>query len=724
MTRTRRIPISPLAILLAAGCAAPSAEVGSETPAAEVQDNALLAAWTGPYGGVPAFDQMRLEDLESALVEGMRLHLAELDAIASSTEPATFENTIVAMERAGSALDRVFTYYGIWSSNLSSPEFREVQARVVPMLSEYSSTIIQNAALFARIKAVHDDPAMSTRSPEEQRLARLVYDGFARSGAELDGEAKTRYAEIQKELAGLHTQFANNVLADEEGYVLFIDESQLGGLPESLRAAAAAAASERGKEGQYAITNTRSSMAPFLTFSTERELREKVWTTYYSRGDNGDEHDNNALITKILQLRDERVKLLGYDNYAQWRLEDRMAKTPERAMALMEAVWPAAVARVAEEVADMQAIADAEGAKITIAPWDYRFYANKVKKAKYDLDSDEVKQYLQLDKLREAMFMVAGELFGFRFEPVPEGTVPVFHEDVRVWEVTNKDTGDHIGLWYLDPFARRGKRSGAWATSYRSHTTFDGKKTVLSSNNSNFIKGDAGAPVLVSWDDATTFFHEFGHALHSLSSNVEYPTLNGGVRDYTEFQSQLLERWLLTDRVIKGFLTHHETGAPMPEELVAKIKRASTFNQGFQTTEYLASALMDLRYHTTDPSNMNPDEFERTSLTSLGMPAELVMRHRSPQFGHVFSGEGYATGYYGYLWADVLTADAAEAFAEAPGGFYDPEVSARLVEYLFAPRNAIDPADAYRAFRGRDANIEALMRDRGFPVPERTTDSK
>jgi peptidyl-dipeptidase Dcp len=392
-------------------------------------------------------------------------------------------------------------------------------------------------------------------------------------------------------------------------------------------------------------------------------------------------------------------------------------------MDLMMAVWPAAVARVEQEVADMQAVADREhasrgGAGITIEPWDYRFYAEKVRQERYALDSDEVKQYLQLDKLNEAMFYVAGELFGFEFAPVPAGSVPVFHPDVTVFEVTDRDSGDLVGLWYLDPFARQGKRSGAWATTYRSHTTVWGPETVLASNNSNFVPGAPGEPVLISLDDAETLFHEFGHALHFLASNVDYPTLNGGVRDYTEFQSQLLERWLLTDPVVETYLVHVETGEPMPAALIEKIRRAATFNQGFATTEYLASALIDLSLHTLDdPSDVDPDAFERETLAELGMPSELVMRHRTPHFGHVFSGEGYATGYYGYLWADVLTADASEAFAQAPGGFYDAGVAARLVEFLFAPRNALDPAEAYRQFRGRDAGIEALMRDRGFPVP-------
>lgn len=679
-------------------------------------DNPLLAEFSGPYGGVPAFDKMDLSYLKPALEEGMALNLTEIDAIVNNPAPATFTNTIIPLEKAGSELSRVFRYWGIWSSNLNSPEFRKIQKEMVPVLSAFRSKITGNEALFARVKTVFESDELKALTSEEQRVTLLTYSSFARNGATLKGEAKLRYAAINQELAGLQTQFANNVLADEEKYVLYLTKDQLSGLSESLVSAAASAATNHGKEGQYAITNSRSSMDPFLTYSDERELREKVWRTYYSRGNNGDEFDNNELIKKILTLRDERVALLGYDNYSQWRLEDRMAKNPENAMALMQKVWPAAIARVDEEVADMQAIADAEGANIKIAPWDYRYYAEKVRKAKYALDSDEVKQYLQLDKLREAMFYVAGRLFNFEFTAVPEGSVPVFHPDVKVWEVKDKTTGEHIGLWYLDPFGRPGKRSGAWATTYRSHTTFDGNKTVLSSNNSNFVKGSEGEPTLISWDDAETYFHEFGHALHFLSATVAYPTSHSGVRDYTEFQSQLLERWLTTDEVINNYLVHYKTGKPIPTELVAKIKKAATFNEGFKTTEYMASAIMDLLYHTTDPASIEPQAFEKEQLTKLGMPEEVVMRHRSTQFGHVFSSEGYSSGYYGYMWAEVLTSDAAEAFAEAPGGFYDKEVSDKLVKYLFSIRNAMAPEEAYRLFRGRDAKVEALMRDRGFPV--------
>ncbi|MBT7850544.1 MAG: M3 family metallopeptidase [Flavobacteriaceae bacterium] len=678
--------------------------------------NVLLQEWKGPYGGVPAFDQMNVNDVQEAVETGMELNLSEIEAIANSTEPATFENTIEAMERSGAELDRVFSYYGIMSANMSSPEFREIQGILAPKLSDFSSKIYQNKALFNRIKTVYEASLATRLDADQQRVVELNYNSFAMRGAELNAEKKARYAAIDKELSTLYNTFSDNVLHDEENYVTYLNEDQLDGLSEGFIKSAAAIATEKGKEGSYAITNTRSSMDPFLTYSTNRDVRKQVWTNYYSRGDNGDDYDNNEIIAQILKLRRERVELLGHKNYAEWRLQDRMAKTPENALALMEAVWPASIARVHEEVADMQAVANASGEKITIEPWDYRFYAEKVRVAKYDLNSDEVKQYLQLDKLRDAMFYVAGRLFNYEFTPVPEGSVPVFQEDVNVWEVTDKDSGAHIGLWYLDPYARQGKRSGAWATTYRSHTTFDGKKTVLASNNSNFVKPAEGEALLVSWDDATTFFHEFGHALHFFSSKVKYPTLNGGVRDYTEFQSQLLERWLSTDEVINQFLVHHETGAVIPQELVAKIKKAATFNQGFGTTEYLASALMDMKLHLADPENIDIDAFERQTLAELKMPTELPMRHRTPHFGHVFSGEGYATAYYGYMWADVLTADAAEAFQEAPGGFYDKEVAQRLVKYLFEPRNSIDPAEAYRIFRGRDAQKEALMRDRGFPV--------
>ncbi|MGB2913672.1 MAG: M3 family metallopeptidase, partial [Pyrinomonadaceae bacterium] len=463
------------------------------------------------------------------------------------------------------------------------------------------------------------------------------------------------------------------------------------------------------------IRNTRSSVDPFLTYSDRRDLSEKVWKMFINRGDNGDSHDNNGIIPEILKLRAERAKLLGYATHAHWRLENAMAKNPDNAMKLMEGVWPAALARVKEEVADMQALADKEGTKIKIEPWDYRFYMERVRKQRYDLDQNEVKPYLQLDKMREAMFWVAGELFDFSFTRVDN--VPVYHADMSVYEVKNKTTGKHIGLWYFDPYARDGKRSGAWMNAYRSQERVDGDITTIVSNNSNFVKGKPGEPVLISWDDATTMFHEFGHALHGLSSNVTYPTLSGTnvARDYVEFPSQLLEHWVSTPEVLSKFMLHYQTGKPIPQALVDKINKAATFNQGFATLEYLSSALVDMKLHLAGDKPINADAFEKETLASLGMPSELVMRHRTPQFGHVFSSDGYSAGYYSYLWSDVLTADAFGAFTEGKGP-YDKDVAKRLTKYIFSVGNTVDPAEAYRNFRARDPNVDALMIKRGFPV--------
>lgn len=688
--------------------------------ASETADNPLLAEWKGPFGGVPPFDKVRVEDFKPAIEAAMVEQLAEIEAIAGNPEKPTFDNTIAALERSGQKLNRVMTIFGIWSSNLSSPEFQKIEQEMVPKLAALSDKITQNPLLFARIAAIYESAELKRLTPEQQRLVWLQYTGFVRSGAKLGPDEKRRLSEINQRLAELFTKFSQNLLAEEGGqFVTLKTEADLAGLPQSLRDSyASAAASRKIADAVGIVLNTRSSVEPFLTYSDRRDLRKQVFEMFVNRGDNGNEYDNNSIISEILALRYERARLLGYQTHAHWRLEDAMAKTPERAMELMETVWPAAKARVREEVADMQALADKEGAKITIEPWDYRYYAEKVRKAKYDLDQAEVKQYLQLDKIREAMFYVAGELFDFNFKQV-EG-IPVFHPDVTVWEVTNRKTGKHIGLWYFDPYAREGKRSGAWMNAYREQQRMDGEITTIVSNNSNFIKGKPGEPVLISWDDATTMFHEFGHALHGLSSNVTYPSLSGTnvPRDYVEFPSQLLEHWLSTPEVLQRFALHYKTGKPIPQELVDKIKRASTFNQGFATTEYLASALVDMKLHLAGGQKIDPDKFERETLASLGMPREIVMRHRTPQFGHIFSSDGYSAGYYSYLWSDVITADAFGAFMEGKGP-YDKEVAQRLVKYIFSVGNTVDPAEAYRAFRGRDPRVEALMKKRGFPLPSK-----
>lgn len=698
--------------LAASGALAASSFVSAGARAQGAQ-NALTADWTGPYGGVPAFDKVVVANFPAAYDLAMAAERADVNAIADSTAPPTFDNTIAALERAGPMLGRLNTFGNVWTSTLSTPEMREIEKAVMPKLAAHADATLQNARLFARIEAVYN--ARASLTAEQQRLTWLYWNRFVRAGAKLSPEAKARVAAINQELAGLFTQFSQNLLADETDYVLYLkSDAELAGLPDDIRAAAAVAAEERGQKGQWAILNTRSSMDPFLTYSARRDLREKVWRTYYSRGDNGDAKDNNAGIRKILKLRVERARLLGYPTHAHWRLENAMAKTPDAAMELMMRVWPAAIARVKEEVAEMQAIADAEKADLTIEPWDYRYYAEKVRKARYDLDMNQIKPYMQLEKLREGMFWAAGEVYGFTFEQV--SNVTVAHPDIRVWEV--KKNGKHQGLWYFDPYARTGKRSGAWMNAYRTQEKFDKAITTIVSNNSNFVKGAPGEAVLISWDDAETMFHEFGHAIHGLNSNVNYPSLSGTAvpRDYVEFPSQVNEHWLPTNQVLSKFALHHKTGQPIPKELVAKLEKAKTFRQGFDVTEYLSSALIDMKLHLAGDADIDPDAFEREELAKLGMPRELPMRHRTPQFGHIFASDGYSAGYYSYLWSETLALDTVEAFKEAPGGMYDKAVAKRLYDNVMSVGNSIDPAIGYRQFRGRDVDVKAYLRDKGFPT--------
>jgi peptidyl-dipeptidase Dcp len=693
-------------------------ETATVQPITPAPPNPLLGKWEGPYGGVPPFDSVKVADFKPALEAGMAENLADIERIVKDPAEPTFANTIVALERAGQTLDRVQTIYSVFGSTMNGPEFQVVQREMAPRLAAFSDQITQNTALFKRIEAVYNSPAKAKLSPEQQRLTWLYYTNFVRAGARLATAEKARLSEINQKLAGLYTKFSQNVLAEEDGQsIVFTSEADLAGLPQSVRDGAAAAAVTKKQPGTWLISNTRSSIEPFLTYSDRRDLREKAWRMFVNRGDNGDEHDNNAIITDILQLRAERAKLLGYPTHAHWRLENAMAKTPENAMELMMQVWKPAVARVHEEVRDMQALADKEGAKIKIEPWDYRYYAEKVRKARYDLDNNEVKQYLQLEKLREGIFWVAGELFNFNFTPVTN--VPLVHPDVRVWEVTDKTTRKHIGLWYFDPYARAGKRSGAWMNAYRSQERVDGEITTIVSNNANFVKGKPGEPLLISWDDAQTMFHEFGHALHGLNSNVTYPSLSGTAvaRDYVEFPSQLLEHWLSTPEVLQRFAVHYQTGKPIPQSLVDRIERAKTFNEGFITVEYLSAAIVDMKMHLAGAQKIDPDAFEKQTLAELGMPDEIVMRHRTPQFMHVFSSDSYSAGYYSYLWSDVLTADAYGAFVDG-GGPYDHKVAERLRKFIFSVGNTVDPAEAYRSFRGRDPRIEALMKKRGFSGPE------
>ncbi|PHR57960.1 MAG: peptidase M3 [Robiginitomaculum sp.] len=674
--------------------------------------NVLLDSWKGPFGGVPPWDKVDVATLAATLDKGIAMSKADIERIANNSEAASFENTIVNLEKSGSALDRASTIFGVHAGNLNIGDIGDIQAEMSPKFAALGDSYTQNAALFARVKTVYEN--MDGLSDEQKRLVDDYYKGFVRGGANLNTADKATMSTLNSRLATLTTKFGQNVLHDEQGYVTFIsDKTDLEGLPDWLLSSMANAATTREKEGQWAITNTRSSMDPFLTYSKNRPLREIVWNNYYNRGDNGGEFDNNAIISEILQIRAKRAKLLGYETHAHWKLENQMARTPENAIALMEKIWPHAVNRAKEEVADMQAVADAEKANLSIKPWDYRYYAEKVRLAKYDLDFNEVKPYLQMEKLREGMFWAAGELYGFQFNQITN--VPVYHEDVRVWEVSSPK-GDHIGLWYFDPYARIGKRSGAWMNAYRTQEKLDPKNptTIIVSNNSNFVKGAEGEVVLISWSDAETMFHEFGHALHGLNSDVIYPSLSGTSvsRDYVEFPSQLNEHWLTTPEILNTYAVHYKTGAPIPQALLDKISKAGNFNQGFATTEYLASALIDMKLHMAGGEPIDADKFERETLTALGMPEQIVMRHRTPHFNHIFSG-GYHAGYYSYLWADTLTSDAAESFKEA-GSFYDKTVAKSLRDNIMSVGNTIDSAEAFRAFKGRDVTVDALMRDRGF----------
>jgi peptidyl-dipeptidase Dcp len=693
---------------------APSSKTGAaNAPAATPAFvHPMLAPWTGPYGGYPRFDQVKVADFKPALEEAMALNRREIAAIADNPAAPTFKNTIEALELAGQPLNRVQTIYSVWGSNLSTPDYQAVQNEMDPKLAAFTDEIVQNPKLFARIEAVYKSPATKQLSPVQQRLAWIYWNNFTRAGAALDPKAKARVAEINQRLATLFAKFGQNLQAEEAGWITYLKADELAGLPENLKAAAAQAAADHGHKGEWAITNTRSSMDPFLTYSDNRAMREKVWRNYYSRGDHKDAHDNSATMKEILKLRYERAKLLGYPTFAHWKLGDKMVKTPDEAMALMLAVWPSATARVRQEVADMQAVADKEGAHIKIEAWDYRYYAEKVRKAKYDLDNGEVKTYLQLDKIRDAVFWEAGQLYGFKFTPIKG--VPVFHPDVTVFEVT-KD-GQHVGLWYLDPYARDGKNSGAWEQGYRPQSRFLKGQTAIVSNNTNFVKAAPGQPILISWDDAITIFHEFGHALHDLNSAVTYPTQAGTnvATDFVEFPSQLNENWLSTPEILSKFAVNAK-GEPIPPALVAKINKAATFNQGFTVTEFMASAIYDMKIHLAGGADIDPDKFETDLFTELKMPKEIVMRHRPTMFGHIFSGDGYAAGYYSYLQSEVLDHDAFEAFLEH-GGPYDKAMAKKYHDDIVSVGNTVDAAQAYRNFRGRDAKIDAYLRNKGFPL--------
>ncbi|WP_347091494.1 M3 family metallopeptidase [Sphingomonas parapaucimobilis] len=673
--------------------------------------NPLIAPWTGPYGGVPPWDKVKPELFPSAFEAALAERKQDYDRIANNPAKPTFANTFVPMQNAGQTLNRVMTLFGVMTGNMNTPAYQALDREWSPKLSKASDEITFNPRLFARIEAIYKARDTSGLDAQQKRLVTRTYDSFVRQGAKLTPAQKEELSAFNQNLAINFSEFSQRLLADEGTAIIVTDEARLAGLPDSVKAVAKAAAAERGQQG-WAIVNTRSAVDPVLTFATDRALREQVWRAFTKRGDNGDINDTKATIARIVRLRANRAHLLGFKTHADWRMQDTMAKTPAAAMDLMMRVWPAAKARVAEEVRDMQAIADKEGAKITIAPWDYRFYQEKVRKSRYDLDQAELKPYFELNNIIQGSLYAANRLYGLEFKEVT-GTVPVFEPNMRVWHVTRN--GKEVGLFYRDDFARTGKRSGAWANTYRGQRNLPPVQTVLSSNNNNFAKGAKGEPVLISLDDAETLFHEFGHAIHALLQNVTYPGLAGTPRDFVEYPSQVNEHWLLTRDVLDKYARHYKTGQPMPQALLDKIKASETFNQGFATTEYLSSAIVDMKLHTIPDGVVDPAAFEATTLREIGMPKELVMRHRLPQFNHLFSSDSYSAGYYSYLWSETMDADTFAAFEEA-GSPWDKAMADRFARILLSTGNETDRAEAYRAFRGRDPDVNALLKQRGFPT--------
>ncbi len=673
--------------------------------------NVLLEPWPGPYGGVPPWDRVQASDFPAALEMSIEDERAAIAAIANDPAPPGFENTIAAFDRAGQLKDRVLRMFSAMRLNMSSPEYRALDKEWQPRLAAARDAITFTPGLFERIDAVYrslPDPALTS---EQTRLVTRIWESFVRAGARLEAAERQQLSSINQQLASLYADFRAKVLADENTWTLLTDGADLEGLPSSLVNAAAEAARERGLEG-WAILNTRSSVDPFLTFSARRPLREIVWRRFKSRGDNGDVNDTNDTITRIVRLRAERVALLGYATHCHWQMADSMAGSPEAARELLMRVWPAAVARVRGEVHEMQAIARRGDASMRIEPWDYLYYAERVRQEQYGIDVAELSAYFELGRMIDAAIWSAEQRYDIAFTEIT-GTVPVFHPDVRVWEVVDVPSGRHRGLFYLDTFARTGKRSGAWASEYRTQFHMDEGATAIASNNNNFLKGAPGEPVLVSVDDVRTLFHEFGHSLHDLLQDITYPSLAGTPRDFVELPSQINEQWVFTRELLDRFARHYQTGAPLPAALVDKVKASETFSQGYKTVEAVSAAILDLELHTRADGVFEPKTFEREMLARIGMPREIALRHRLPHFDHLFGSDGYSGLYYSYLWADVMAADGWRAFLES-GGPWDHDIAARFRAHILATGNTSDRAEAYRRFRGRDPEVAALLEERGL----------
>lgn len=683
--------------------------------------NPLLVPWIGPFG-LPPFEAVRAEHFAPALEEAMRQHFADIEAIAALTAPPTFENTIVALDGAGRLFAGICALFHNLASSETSPALQAVEREMAPILAAHDSRVYNNGALFVRVDALFAAREGLALSDEQRRVLERFHLDFVRAGAKLAPAEQARHAAVMQRLAELTTRFGQNVLADESAFQLLLEgEADLAGLPPFVRAAASQAALERGIEGSAVITLSRSHIAPFLTFSERRDLREAAWRALTSRGEHPGASDNRGVAAEILALRLEQARLHGYASYADFALSDTMAQSQAAVTTLLERVWGPAKARVEAERVDLAALARSRGEPAVIQPWDWRFYAEKVRQARFELDEAEIKPYFALERMVEAAFDCASRLFGLAFVERPE--IRVYHGDVRVYEVRDA-AARTIGVFLHDNFARPTKRSGAWMSSYRSQSrNGEGATPVLPIivNNNNFAKAAKGAPTLLSFDDARTLFHEFGHGLHGLLSNVTYDRLSGTsvLRDFVELPSQIFEHWLEQPEVLKRHARHCQTGAPIPDALIARLHEARHFNQGFETVRYAASALVDMAAHArTESTQIDVVAFERAQWEQLGLPSGVGVNHRLTHFQHLFSGSSYAAGYYVYLWAEVLDADGFEAFVEA-GNPFDPEVARRLERFIYSSGNSIEPGAAYRAFRGRGPTPEPMLRQRGLLEPVR-----
>jgi peptidyl-dipeptidase Dcp len=683
------------------------------TTALPIDTNPLLEAWTAPFEA-PPFDRFDPHHFRPAFDAALSQARAEIDAVAADPEPPTFVNTIEALERSGRRLDRVASVFFNLVGAHTNEELQAIEREIAPVLARHRSETYLNEALFKRIDAIKAEKENLALSAEQARVLDRYHLDFTRAGAGAEPETKARLAAIAERLATLGAEFGQHVLADEKDWLMLLDEPDLEGLPDFFVSSAARSATDRGHPGKYAVTLSRSSVEPFLQFSARRDLRETAFRAWTTRGENGGASDNRAIAAELVRLRAERARLLGYETYAHYRLADTMAKTPEAALGLLESVWTPGVASARKEEEALQAIAASEGGNFKLAPWDWRYLAEKRRKAEFDLDESELKPFLQLDRIIDAAFYAASRLFGLRF--TERFDLRLYHPDVRAWEVTGRD-GAPKALFLGDYFARPSKRSGAWMSGFRGQQKLDGSQLPIVVNVMNFAKGGDGEASLLSVDDARTLFHEFGHGLHGMLSDVIYPRISGThvAGDFVEFPSQVFEHWILQPEMLRRFALHYKTGEPMPEALVDKLLAARRFNQGWATVEYTASALVDLKLHL-DPS---PDEvdvvaFERQELKRIGMPDAIGMRHRTPHFQHIFSG-GYSAAYYSYLWSEVLDADGFEAFEES-GDIFDPDVAKRLNDFVYAAGGSRDYDEAYRSFRGRSPLPGALFRKRGLEL--------